>query len=328
MILHACTKLQSLKHHEPIIECLLKKARGHIAEMDARQLSMLVHSLASLGKPDGPLLAQVAKAVHPVVKDLAPQGLATIARGYARLGARSEILFYLLAGEMVEKMPLFEGRGIIMVLQAFAKLEIRNEKLLQAIRKQIRALYGELTLHELNLMERGFVALDAFDATTEAMFRRQRRHVGEQAAESAEMPTSRSREAADPPDDTAHLLRRLADEPDAAPARPEQAPRVEPRDRPSADAPEAEAPEAEDLWTLWGQDDSQAEDATPRSRLREYLARPERAGRRPVVLQDAAGGALGAPSLAALPEAPSAAGGDPSDEDPQTGGGRKRRRQR
>merc|ERR1712241_1355074 len=53
-----------------------------------------------------------------------------------------------------------------------------------------------------------------------------------------------------------------------------------------------------DLWDLWSAEDSTKKevptaevllgsdnDATPSSRLREYLARPERVGRRPTVLE-------------------------------------------
>lgn len=345
MLLHACTKLQSLRHHEPVIECLLNRTRSHVADMDAQQLSMFVHALASLERPDGPLLAQVAKAVHPLAKDLTPQGLAMIAKGYARLGARSEILFYLLAGEMMEKMPLFEGRGIIMVLQAFGKLEVRNEKLLQAIRKQIRALYGELTLRDLDAIEKGFAALDALDDVTESMLRRQRRHVGEQGDADGEVSAARSQETADPLDDTANLLHRLAEEPDA-PAAPLQSAAAAANAEPVVSGLEASAPHAEDtdrptedLWTLWGQDDgrsaptSAAEDATPRARLREYLARPERTGRRPVVLGDgevSSARPLGpaGPGLAEEGGEGGAPVRDAQADDAPTGGGRKRRRQR
>lgn len=57
------------------------------------------------------LATQVAKAVSPHVGQFNPQSLALTAHGFAKLEVRSEILFYLLAAEMVDKMPLFTGRG-------------------------------------------------------------------------------------------------------------------------------------------------------------------------------------------------------------------------
>mmetsp|Transcript_78182 Transcript_78182/g.148564 ORF Transcript_78182/g.148564 Transcript_78182/m.148564 type:complete len:715 (+) Transcript_78182:276-2420(+) len=315
-LLHACTRLPPLGSHASLVEGLLERAKPHVAEFNAQSLSLLVHCCAALRKRDVPLLTQVAKAVPGCIAEFTPQALAMTAQGFARLEVRSEILFYLLATEAIDKMPLFTGQGVGMLLRAFARLQVQNERLVQACRKQVRALAEELSLAELQMIEGGFRSLGALDGSTDALLRRQRRQLGvAQTAFGA---------PADPwTTDEERLLTRLAEEPRTV-RKPSVAGRhstggvfTEPGSEMQPETPMAEdvakGDQQPDLWTLWGADATGdtggvkfqergkasqkastgpesdvlgggAGEATPASRLREYLARPERAGRKPVVL--------------------------------------------
>jgi len=309
-LLHACTRLRPLGAHDALIEPLLARARVLVPEFGAQSLSLLVHSCAVLRRRDVPLLTLVAKAVPTHVSSFTPQALAITASGFARLEVRSEILFYLLAGEINEKMPLFSGQGVSMVLRAFGRLKIQNERLAQACRKQVRALADELTCAEVDAIEAGFRNLGALDAATEAFLRRTRREVA--AAEPASAAAQRSGRSpgldihpGSDATDSLSMLHRLAAEAEA-PARPvarTSAAEVSFAGPPAGDqlrsggkaaSPPAQSdggPEQPDLWALWGAGDDAGAGAgrddlgaaTAPERLREYLARPERIGRRPPV---------------------------------------------
>lgn len=297
-LLHACTKLQPLADHAGLVDATLKCAKEHVQEFNAQSLSLLVHCCAALKKRDAVLLTQVAKAVPTVIGEFTPQALAMTATGFAKLEIRSEILFYLLAAEACEKMPLFTGQGISMLLRAFGRLQVKNETLVQACRKQVRALTEELTLSEIDAIEAGFRALGALDGSTAAILRRQRRHLeSTQAAVGAPRDPWAS--------DEDRLLNRLAERP----AKPVASPVWQKResDDASPEKPLSRAPaqpdskESLDLLDLWSKPTSAAGqdappgtpgsgpgDATAPSRLRDYLARPERIGtagrRRPLDL--------------------------------------------
>eukprot|EP00931_Biecheleriopsis_adriatica_P086878 TRINITY_DN61435_c0_g1_i1.p1 TRINITY_DN61435_c0_g1~~TRINITY_DN61435_c0_g1_i1.p1 ORF type:complete len:679 (-),score=154.41 TRINITY_DN61435_c0_g1_i1:7-2016(-) len=296
-LLHACCVLKSLRS-ETLVEGILERSRKLLPDFEAQSLSLLVFCCARLRKRDVPLLTQVAKAVTPLLPQFTAQALALTAHAYAKLEVRSEILFYLLAGEMTEKMPLFSGQGLGMVLKAYGTLQIHNQRLLQACRKHLRALSDELTLQEVEAIEAGLLALDSLDGSTQALLQRLRRQLGATAAV--------ARDVADDPWGAAEesFLRRLAEEP------PADQPSVQPRvaaEEPAVAMPSRPSPKPEaatDLWSLWSDDvesrkattpaagvgtflpgEGAVGGATPPSRLRDYLSRPERVGRRPVVLR-------------------------------------------
>lgn len=296
-LLHACTRIEALAEHEKLVDSVLKHAKTQVAEFNAQSLSLLAHCCSVLKKRDAALLTQVAKAIPNRISDFTPQALAMTAQAFAKLEIRSEILFYLLAAEACEKMPLFTGQGMAMLLRAFGQLQVKNERLVQACRKQVRALSQELMLSEIEDVEDGFRALGSLDASTEAILRRQRRHL--QASEAAVDAQT------DPWASEEHrLLDRLAEKPSSVVpimSWPAQQPEPEedlPEETMHSDVPERSAEEPLDVWELWGKDGvsgeeekklapgSGAGDATPSGRLREYLARPERTGtgRRPLVL--------------------------------------------
>ena len=311
------------KHLTPFeVEGLLARASADmLPEFSAQSLSMLVSACRRLKRRDVPLLTRVAKAVIPKVSEFTPQALAVLAHGFARLEVRSEILFYLLAAEMVEKMPLFTGQGIGMVLGAYGRLEIQNEKLVQACRRQVRALRDELILPEVDQIERGFTTLGMLDGSTASLLRQQRRRL---SAEPTPASGDDMEQASAWAADEDRLLRRMAEEPEE-PAWPE---RTEAAPGPAGSPPSQEAlpPDAgtgepaaagqpPDLWALWeeaAQERPTAEgaagaagaaaaaaaasdDATPAERLRAYLAKPALRGRPPVDLDGgpAPGGAGG-----------------------------------
>jgi len=308
-LLHACTRLRPLADHADLVEGVMERAHSLVPEFNAHSLSLVVHGCASLRRRDVPLLTKVAKAVHPCISDFTPQALALTANGFAGLDVRSEILFYLLAAEMVEKMPLFTGQGIGMALRAFGRLQICNERLLQACRKQVRALTDELTLAEIESIEAGLRALGALDSSTDSLLRRQRKQLGVEQAKGRTFSDAWTF-------DDDRLLQRLAEEApepsrgvatrqpttSAAPSPPTSM-----DDATTLDIDSKQVDQGLDLWSLWAKDASTAEahenpgvatadtvlasgvgDATSTTRLREYLARPERVGRRPVALTPSA----------------------------------------
>lgn len=332
-LLHACTRLAPLGRHASLVDGVLSRAKDHVEDFNAQSLSLLVHCCSALRRRDVPLLTKVAKVVPTCITEFNPQALAMTAQGFARLEVRSEILFYLLAMEAIEKMPLFTGQGVGMLLRAFGRLQVKNERLVQACRKQVRALAEELSLAELAMIESGFRSLGALDGSTDALLRRQRRQLG--------VAQTTFGAAADPwATEEERLLTRLAEEPrtvrtssvagQSAASRASVetgAPRPADLNDATGDSapPESEgqpASQRPDLWSLWSADardigaapasagsgtghpkqdgerrsqqvftdtDSHALGsgpgaATPSSRLREYLTRPERTGRRPVVL--------------------------------------------
>eukprot|EP00913_Durusdinium_trenchii_P004891 g4540.t1 len=124
-----------------------------------------------------PLLTKVAKCAAPLLPEFTPQALAITADSFAKLEVRSEILFYLLAEEILQKIPLFSGIGL--VLQAYGKLGINNQKLAQACRKHVRALSDELTLWEVDAIEEGFKKMGASDGSTVALLQKVRQRLAE-----------------------------------------------------------------------------------------------------------------------------------------------------
>ncbi|CAK9097984.1 unnamed protein product [Durusdinium trenchii] len=260
---------------------ILEQAGQQISKFPAQSLSLLVNACARLQKKDVPLLTKVAKCAAPLLPEFTPQALAITADSFAKLEVRSEILFYLLAEEILQKIPLFSGQGIGLVLQAYGKLGINNQKLAQACRKHVRALSDELTLWEVDAIEEGFKKMGASDGSTVALLQKVRQRLVVNTAEV---------DGAWVEDD---LLERLAKEEELRMTkhRPEQD--VEPK----SIAPLQE-PAPLDLWDMWSNadkadDKSQGQDsfadsddgtATSSSRLREYLARPEKVGRKPIVL--------------------------------------------
>lgn len=66
-----------------------------------------------------------------------------------------------------------------MVLGAYGKLGIQNDKLVQACKKQVRSLAHELTHADVAAIEAGLRALGSLDATMEAQLRRVRRRLAE-----------------------------------------------------------------------------------------------------------------------------------------------------
>eukprot|EP00929_Paragymnodinium_shiwhaense_P014469 TRINITY_DN122377_c0_g1_i1.p1 TRINITY_DN122377_c0_g1~~TRINITY_DN122377_c0_g1_i1.p1 ORF type:complete len:728 (+),score=167.40 TRINITY_DN122377_c0_g1_i1:169-2352(+) len=318
-LLHACTKLKPLAEHEAFVEALLTRSRALVPTLNSQSLGLLTHCCGALRRKDVQLLTLVAKAVPPKVKDFTPQALALTAGGFAKLEVRSEILFYLLAGEILEKMPLFSGQGVGMVLRAFARLQINNEKIVQACKRQIRALSDELRLADLDAIESGLRDMKALDGHTEALIRRIRIKLAAEAetdaarakpldpavsavgAEAFDGLPERSPAAAEAP--RTRASRHLAEvrSSDMAQPRGSQPPRQE-------ESGERDQP---DLWDLWTGD--KFPDASPRdgraaepgaaggvkhaatspSQLRDFLTRPQRvaptsptmpvAGERPVV---------------------------------------------
>lgn len=289
-LLHACTRLPALSAHAELVGCLLKQARSLVPDASAQSLSLLVHACAALQQRDVELLTLVAKAVPPKIGDFTPQALAMTATGFARLEVRSEILFYLLAGEVVEKMPLFSGKGVGMVLRAFGRMRIKNERLLQSCRKQLRTLFDELTLAELESIEAGFKSLDALDGVTEALVRRLRRQLASAESDASGAAPFQAYSANDSAGD---LLRRMAEEApqharrEDSPANASEARGVQPAVSSERHAPHEERPRSEgqpDLWDMWAGGGEEEEKATSPSALRQYLERPERAsGRKAVV---------------------------------------------
>lgn len=311
-LLHASTRIKILSGREELIEGLLARSRDLVPTFSAQSLSMLVHSCVALRQRDVPLLTLVAKAVPPKVKEFTPQALAMLARGFASLEVRSEILFYLLAGEVVDKMPLFSGQGVGMVLHAFGRLQIHNERLLRACRKQVRALADELTHMEVDLIEGGLRSLGGLDGATEALLRRVRRDLGAVAPPGRPAGASSADATGAVGDDVVGgLLRRLAEEPATrgvvgaaanVPVALSGAAARAPAE-PSGESPAAQGGRP-DIWALWGAGETRpashasgvSEQAAPESsednlasqssKIREYLARPDRSGirkRRPVV---------------------------------------------
>ncbi|CAK9097843.1 unnamed protein product [Durusdinium trenchii] len=280
-LLHACSRLRQLQSKNALVEGILEQAGQQISKFPAQSLSLLVNACARLQKKDVPLLTKVAKCAAPLLPEFTPQALAITADSFAKLEVRSEILFYLLAEEILQKIPLFSGQGIGLVLQAYGKLGINNQKLAQACRKHVRALSDELTLWEVDAIEEGFKKMGASDGSTVALLQKVRQRLVVNTAEV---------DGAWVEDD---LLERLAKEEELRMTkhRPEQD--VEPK----SIAPLQE-PAPLDLWDMWSNadkadDKSQGQDsfadsddgtATSSSRLREYLARPEKVGRKPIVL--------------------------------------------
>merc|ERR1719499_2474268 len=93
-----------------------------------------------------------------------------------------------------------------MVLHAFGRLQINNERLIQACKKQVRMLSEELALRDIDSTEAGFRSLRALDAATEGVLRRQRRQLANmgQAAPPLQSDPWASHEE--------RLLRRMAQE--------------------------------------------------------------------------------------------------------------------
>ncbi|CAE7414807.1 unnamed protein product [Symbiodinium natans] len=301
-LLHACARWKPLQSAD-LTEGILRKVRQRLSEFQAHSLCLLVHSSARLQQRDVALFTQVAKAIVPQLPQFTPQALALTAHGYAKIEVRSEILFYLMAEEIVQKMPLFSGQGVGMTLQSFATLQINNQKLVRACIKHVRALSEELTLHEVDAIEKSLRQLEALDGSTDALLRSLRRKLMMQAAYSPEDdPWEASAES---------LLQRLSE---AGQAGPMQAVSTESGDysgtsskheQPKEQAEPAESLESArespaDLWTMWlrshepsdtaegdsltsGESETST-GATPRSRLREYLSRPERIGRKTIVV--------------------------------------------
>ncbi|CAJ1347003.1 unnamed protein product [Effrenium voratum] len=267
-----------------MVEGILERAHEKLDTFPAQSLSLLVHACARMQQKDVPLLTKAAKCIAPLLPEFTAQALAMTAYSFAKIEVRSEILFYLLAEQIIQKMPLFSGQGVGLALQAYGKLQIDNKKLVQACRKHVRALSDELTLWEVDAIEQGFEKLNALDGSSAALLRSLRRRLGSQHPAQADLWA----EVED------SLLRRMAEEPPATktpavPSEPSEpsAPEREPRRVPDASL---------DLWELWKNADKDVKEApvegpeegaaTPPSRLREYLARPQQVGPKPVVLDE------------------------------------------
>lgn len=291
-LLHACARFRPLQKKTQLVEGILEQCGEKIGEdFPAQSLSLLVNSCARLQQKDVNLLTKVAKSAAPLLPEFTPQALAVTAYGFAKLEVRSEILFYLLAEQIIQKIPLFSGQGIGMVLQAYGKLHIDNQKLVQSCRKHLRSLSDELTLWEVDAIEDGFKQLDALDAWTETLLLNLRRQL---AVEVVEVPVADDDSWAE--EDLLQRLAKDSKEPRGASSAGSAALRVEAEPKkPSSTSAESEPPM--DLWDLWsnakvvpstGTEDLSSTDdaATPASRLREYLSRPEKIGRKAVVLGD------------------------------------------
>lgn len=269
-LLHACARFRPLQKKTQLVEGILEQCGEKIQEFPAQSLSLLVNSCARLQQKDVNLLTKVAKSAAPLLPEFTPQALAVTAYGFAKLEVRSEILFYLLAEQIVQKIPLFSGQGIGMVLQAYGKLHIDNKRLVQTCRKHLRSLSDELTLWEVDAIEDGFKQLDALDSWTETLLLNLRRQLS-----TAQVPVADDQWA------EADLLQRLAKD-----SKEPQAARVEAEPKSSTSEPPL------DLWELWSNAkvapstgmEASDDAATPPSRLREYLSRPEKIGRKAVVL--------------------------------------------
>ncbi|CAE8667769.1 unnamed protein product, partial [Polarella glacialis] len=194
-------------------------------------------------------------------------------------------------------------------------------KLVQACKKHVRALADELTLQEIDAIEAGLRDLDSLDSATESLLAKMRRLL--KATQSSarrpvvEDPWASSEDAmlrrlAEQPSYEAPVRARAAEVPNSAALR--EAEQVIFGEASPSEASSATG-EASDLWSLWSQADESSSSsgrrskeskvtasgvqdaavgflpgegavgsATPPSRLKDYLSRPERVGRRTVVL--------------------------------------------
>lgn len=282
--------------------------RGHSAERQPEDLTVSSpvivppRALLLAAPTEGCAAAHAGRQGHgagaslPQLSQFTPQALALTAHAFARLDVRSEILFYLMAEEMVQKMPLFSGQGVGLTLQAFGKLQIKNQKLIRACIKHVRALSEELTGQEVDAIEAGLQQLEMLDGSTDALLRSLRRKLMMQAAYSPEDdPWEASAES---------LLQRLSEDAEKV-VRADSQYSV-PLPKQTSEDSVGEAPEhiqpddgPADLWAMWSSHprsdavegdtpasdvDSETAGATPRAKLKEYLSRPAVIGRKTMVV--------------------------------------------